>query len=421
MKLFEMQRIEGRTAIWLEGSRCFLASNIYRRVSLSRILIHMPGAGWGDTELCCRFQAAEYANTSPCITVFRSYHATGKTYQFHWPHSTLQQVWMLDNVRCVCPYMWVSQNGCPLHVHESFRWIQNCDIIYGIRCTPCTWELLPKLFQIIHNFKQVIHCTGTWPDRIMPGSYPLTSNILCLTCFFRSFPYLHACCIYIYIANQPKLWNVWGRGHERTVFWQLVSAYFRQPGGRHAGESLEVRSAEHWCNSRNRFAVPFVGNCCEFILVLFFFHPYIQEFLTIGWTGLLRKLGTHLFNWKFLRFLRYYMTSLSFSTNAPTHHVPLYTSLQRIPKYLPLASFPSHICTKFSCDSNARIPWITSAWPTTALSGPHFAAAERRIRWIWMLGWVFWNKCFHVHPYSRNFLPGVLLCTTHVFTLVATN
>lgn len=199
MKLFEMQRIEGRTAIWLEGSRCFLASNIYRRVSLSRILIHMPGAGWGDTELCCRFQAAEYANTSPCITVFRSYHATGKTYQFHWPHSTLQQVWMLDNVRCVCPYMWVSQNGCPLHVHESFRWIQNCDIIYGIRCTPCTWELLPKLFQIIHNFKQVIHCTETWPDRIMPGSYPLTSNILCLTCFFRSFPYLHACCIYIYI------------------------------------------------------------------------------------------------------------------------------------------------------------------------------------------------------------------------------
>lgn len=198
MKLFEMQRIEGRTAIWLEGSRCFLASNIYRRVSLSRILIHMPGAGWGDTELCCRFQAAEYANTSPCITVFRSYHATGKTYQFHWPHSTLQQVWMLDNVRCVCPYMWVSQNGCPLHVHESFRWIQNCDIIYGIRCTPCTWELLPKLFQIIHNFKQVIHCTETWPDRIMPGSYPLTSNILCLTCFFRSFPYLHACCIYIY-------------------------------------------------------------------------------------------------------------------------------------------------------------------------------------------------------------------------------
>lgn len=153
-------------------------------------------------------------------------------------------------------------------------------------------------------------------------------------------------------------------------------------------ESLEVRSAEHWRNSRNRFAVPLVGNCCEFILVLFFFHPYIQEILTIGWTGLLRKLGTHLFNWKFLRFLRYYMTSLSFSTNAPTHHVPLYTSLQRIPKYLPLASFPSHICTKFFCDSNARIPWITSAWPTTALSGPHFAAAERRIRWIWMLGWV---------------------------------
>lgn len=271
--------------------------------------------------------------------------------------------------------------------------------------------IISSRWYIVQGLGQIESCLDHIP--LLPTSYvlPVSSG--------RSLIYMPA--VYIYIANQPKLWNVWGRGHERTVFWQLVSAYFRQPGGRHAGESLEVRSAEHWCNSRNRFAVPFVGNCCEFILVLFFFHPYIQEFLTIGWTGLLRKLGTHLFNWKFLRFLRYYMTSLSFSTNAPTHHVPLYTSLQRIPKYLPLASFPSHICTKFSCDSNARIPWITSAWPTTALSGPHFAAAERRIRWIWMLGWVFWNKCFHVHPYSRNFLPGVLLCTTHVFTLVATN
>lgn len=127
--------------------------------------------------------------------------------------------------------MWVSQNGCPLHVHHSdgFRIVTSfteSDVyhVHENSSPNYSWLLIfSSRWYIVQRLGQ------SWPDRIMPGSYPLTSNILCLP----------ASCTCIFLSNQPKLWNVWGRGHERTVFWQLVSAYFRQPGGRHARKVLK--------------------------------------------------------------------------------------------------------------------------------------------------------------------------------------
>ena len=103
---------------------------------------------------------------------------------------------------CMSVYVGVSKWMSPSCA--SFRWIQNCDIIYRIRCIPCTLEFLPKLFLTINDFKQVIHCTETWLDRIMPGSYPLTSNILCLPVSLgRSLIYMPAVHISSYIFFQP--------------------------------------------------------------------------------------------------------------------------------------------------------------------------------------------------------------------------
>ena len=196
----------------------------------------------------------------------------------------------------------VPQNGYPRTIQmdwDLWHHLQNQMYTMYMRIPP----------QTISDFKQVIYCTETRQDRIMPVSYPLASNILFRTCFFR----LPASCTYLvkFFPNQPKLWKAWGRGHERSVFWQLVSAYLRQPGGRQ-GKVLSTGAT-----AATDLQYFLVGNWRKFVLVMFLFSSVHSGNFDHWLNRFARKLGTHLFNWKFLRFLRYNMTSSSFSRNTP--------------------------------------------------------------------------------------------------------
>ncbi len=181
--------------------------------------------------------------------------------QFHWPHCVLQQLWMLDNVRCVCPYILCLKMDIPLHVHHSdglrfvtsftesdvynvhensspnYFWFQAGDILYGDSARSNHACIISPCFQ-------------------HPISYLFLQVVPLFTCQL----YLLA-----YIFSQPKLWNAWGRGHERSVFWQLVSAYLRQPGGRQ-GKVLSTGAT-----AATDLQYFLVGNWRKFVLVMFLF------------------------------------------------------------------------------------------------------------------------------------------------------